>query len=209
MEIGFIIFFGVMGISVMITLILGIIQQVKIQNYKKVYRSFQTAINDQHQELTTPLQAITINYQLPVDEVCYAKEEVEVYILENTKEINHNSFYLYPPVKPEQPQYKIENLNGYINLKSPHRTRRYYGNLYVTNKRVLIDDIKTYKTIWLKDIIYCYPSIFNLNSAFEVGFFISTKDNIYKFLTKNVKISMILHKLLLQQQKLITTEKGS
>ncbi|WHQ36597.1 hypothetical protein [Spiroplasma sp. SV19] len=195
--IGIILFGSILGTTIIIVLILALFQQHKIKQFKQKRNELQTAINENLLFLNSSLAEITITYELPKNEKCYYQAKINGYEIIKKKEINQNIYYLKQPINL---QYHIENLVGYLNLTTATGIETISGEIYVTNYRLVITTKQQNLVIWLRDVNFALPSIFNLNGLYQSGFFISTNEKIYRFITNDVKISMTIFKVW-QQQK--------
>ncbi|RUP77189.1 hypothetical protein D6D54_04380 [Spiroplasma poulsonii] len=190
--IGIILFGSILGLAIIIVLILALFQQQKIKQFKQKNQVLQNDIDHNLSFLNNSLTEITISYELPKNERCYYYAKVTSYEIIKKKELNQNAYYLRPAVDL---QYHIENLPGYLNLTSATGSETISGDIYITNYRLVITAKQKKLIIWLKDINFALPSVFNLNGLYQIGFFISTNEKIYRFITNDVKISMTIFKV--------------
>ncbi|WP_426605939.1 hypothetical protein [Spiroplasma endosymbiont of Glossina fuscipes fuscipes] len=190
--IGIILFVSILGLAIIIVLILALFQQQKIKQFKQKNQALQTDIDHNLSFLNSSLTEITISYELPKNERCYYHDKVNGYEIVKKKELDQNGYYLRPPINL---QYHIENLPGYLNLTSVSGSETISGDIYVTNHRLVITTKQQNLIIWLRDINFALPSVFNLNGLYQIGFFISTNEKIYRFITNDVKISMTIFKV--------------
>lgn len=190
--IGIILFGSILWLAIIIVLILALFQQQKIKQFKQKNQILQKQIKDNLSFLNSSLTEIMINYELPKNERCYYHAKINGYEIIKKKELNQNTYYLKPATSLE---YHIENLSGYLNLISSSGNESINGDIYVTNYRLVITTKLQNLIIWLKDINFSLPSIFNLNGLYQIGFFISTNEKIYRFITNDVKISMTIFKV--------------
>lgn len=169
--IGIILFGSVLGLAITVVLILALFQQQKIKQFKQKNQALQNDIDHNLSFLNSSLTEITISYELPKTERCYYYTKVNGYEIIKKKELNQNAYYLSPAIDL---QYHIENLPGYLNLTSTTGTETISGDIYDTNYRLVITAKQQNLIIWLKDINFALPSVFNFNGLYQIGFFVST-----------------------------------
>ncbi|ELL44663.1 hypothetical protein [Spiroplasma melliferum] len=189
--IGIILFSTILGGAIIIVAILALFQQQKIKDFKQKKNELQTMIDNHQQFLNATLVAIQIKYELPKNEICYYQAPISGYEITKQKELKQNVYYLTQQMKE---QYYVEYLTGYLNLTTSNSKETINGIIYVTNYRLVFQIKDENLLIWLKDINFVLPSVFNLNGFYQIGFFISTTEKIYRFITNDVKISMTIFK---------------
>ncbi|WP_374696873.1 hypothetical protein [Spiroplasma endosymbiont of Polydrusus formosus] len=190
--IAFILFGSILGCGTIIVLILAFFQQQKIKHFKQKKHELQKMIDDNQPLLTDPLNEVQIKYELPKDETCYYQATISGYEITKKKEKKQNAYYLSQQM---QNKYYVENLAGYLNLTTNRSRETMAGTLYVTNQHLVLWQTKDQNVIIrLKDINFALPSVFNWNGFYQLGFFISTSEKIYCFITNDVKISIIIFK---------------
>ncbi|WP_425380654.1 hypothetical protein [Spiroplasma endosymbiont of Stenodema calcarata] len=187
-----ILFGSILGIAIVIVIILACFQQRQIKQFKQQHQKLQKDIDNNQIFLNDQLTEITINYELPKNEKCYYQAKISGYEIIKKKKLKQKAYYLQPS---KTYQYHIENLPGYLNLTSRSGPETINGEIYVTNYRLVITTKPQNVIIWLKDINFALPSVFNLNGLYQIGFFISTNEKIYRFITNDVKISMTIFKI--------------
>lgn len=189
--IGIILFSTILGVAIIIVAILALCQQQKIKHFKQKKNELQKMVDNNQIFLNDNLVVIKIKYKLPKNEICYYQAPIIGYEITKPKELQQNIYYLTQQIKE---QYYIEYLDGYLNLTTNNSKETINGTIYVTNYRLLFETKDQNLIIWLKDINFVLPSVFNLNGFYQIGFFISTTEKIYRFITNDVKISMIIFK---------------
>ncbi len=189
--ISFILFGSILGGAIIIVLILAFFQQQKIKHFKQKKHELQTMIDDNQPLLTDPLNEVQIKYELPKDETCYYQATISGYEINKKKELNQNAYYL---IQRMQNKYYVEYLACFLNLTINRGGETLTGTLYVTNQRLVWQTKDQNVIILLKDVNFALPSVFNRNGLYQLGFFISTAEKIYCFITNDVKISIIIFK---------------
>ncbi|WP_348735089.1 hypothetical protein [Spiroplasma endosymbiont of Ammophila pubescens] len=189
--IGIILFSTILGVAIIIVAILALCQQQKIKHFKQKKNELEKMIDNNQTFLNDNLVVIKIKYELPKNEICYYQAPIIGYEITKPKELQQNIYYLTQQMKE---QYYIEYLAGYLNLTTNNGKETINETIYVTNYRLVFETKDQNLIIWLKDINFVLPSIFNLNGFYQIGFFISTTEKIYRFITNDVKISMTIFK---------------
>ncbi|UZQ30631.1 MAG: hypothetical protein OHM56_03620 [Spiroplasma phoeniceum] len=189
--IGIILFSTILCVAIIIVAILALCQQQKIKHFKQKKNELQKMIDNNQTFLNDNLVVIKIKYELPKNEICYYQAPIIGYEITKPKELQQNIYYLTQKMKE---QYYIEYLAGYLNLTTNNGKEIINGTICVTNYRLVFETKDQNLIIWLKDINFVLPSIFNLNNFYQIGFFISTTEKIYRFITSDVKISMTIFK---------------
>ncbi len=189
--IGIILFSTILCFEIIIVAILALCQQQKIKHFKQKKNELQKMVNNNQTFLNDNLVVIKIKYELPKNEICYYQAPIIGYEITKPKELQQNIYYLNQKMKE---QYYIEYLAGYLNLNTNNSKETINGTIYVTNYRLVFENKDQNLIIWLKDINFVLPSVFNLNGFYQIGFFISTTEKIYRFITNDVKISMKIFK---------------
>ncbi|AGM26095.1 hypothetical protein SSYRP_v1c05030 [Spiroplasma syrphidicola EA-1] len=191
-----IVFASLLLIAILILAILAFLQQKRIKQYQKIKTNYQKEINLAKTAFNKNLNPIKIKYELPDNEICYLQQKIKGTIL-SQKKIKKNLFLF--ELKDDQ-QFLLTNLNGFLNFRSHKENPDYHGDIYLTNQRVLIDEVNKAITIWLADIITVLPTILNINDTFQPGLLLITKQkSVYCFWTDDVKMGLRINEL--SQQK--------
>ncbi|AGM25038.1 hypothetical protein [Spiroplasma chrysopicola] len=184
-------------ITILILAILAFFQQQRIKQYQKIKTNYQKEINLVKTNFNNNFKPISIKYELPYNEICYLHQKIKGTIL-SQKQIKKN-FFLFE-LKDYQ-QFSLTNLNGFLNFRSHKENPDYYGDIYLTNQRVLIDEVNKAITIWLTDIITVLPTILNINNTFQPGLLLIAKQKlVYCFWTDDVKMGLRINELLQQKR---------
>lgn len=184
-----IILFNIILCIIITIIILSLFQQKKINFFKQKKNKLQIMIKNNKKFLNINLIKIKINFKMLKNENCYYKSKIIVYEITKQKELKKNNYFL---IEKMTNKYYIEYLSGYLNIISSNRNKKINGIIYITNYRLIFKTKSKNILILLKNINFISPSIFNLNGFYQIGFFVSTEKKIYRFITNDIKISMII-----------------
>ena len=179
------------GILLIFSIIIGVMGQIKSNKYQKFTKKVTKDLQINYKLAIANNKEVNVDYQLPIDEKCYYFQEDVIFSLSNKKEIRNNTIYNN---ELEDTNFKLFLLNNYLSIKGLNNKNSETVNIFISNKRIILQLKNENIVIWFNKIIKVSPSIFNCSWGYCTGFIIFIKNDLYyKVFSENIESASILH----------------
>lgn len=189
---------GLYLIILIIVRILAYIYSIKHKPYKKVNDEYLKEIAEfkKNESATLKnLKSIKTKFKLSIDEKIYFVEELNIFFNHiNVKKNKKNEF------DDEYDQYIKTLKKNYSSFKFKSKQNNFEKSLvYISNKRIVLDDEKEYKVIKLENVLLNEYIVLNFNGIYYKGVYLKTKNEAVYMLTDDLKLNSIISKFRLEQ----------
>lgn len=210
MALKWIVLIGVIAIWIVMLLVLGFLaltyqnQHTPLIEKRKQYYQNWNQIKSEIDLDQIFLNPLKINFELPsLEQVYYLDIDNPVYLYSKTTK-EYKTLLKFEGKKPTIYENYFDDLDimslrsGYKLNKIKVKNPSYTGTIYISNFRVIINDLNTKKShqIPLAKIQKAYISMIQDRKAYSQGYIIQTEDELYEIVSDQPIAVLIINQLL-------------